>query len=162
VFPTMSHAAPVVAVSRTAAYIQHGMQPLSIRVELHGNEVMKLVGASDGFAAGRFCTRYLVWPGRRSMALILVGLAAVILAKPVESSPSCTAAPFACGLVHHRDPCGFWPSLAVARVLAARATYPWHRATYHVFQWVNVDLNYGNIRHSNSRRLRCTRADWEV
>ena len=49
-------------------------------------EVMKLVGASDGFARRPFLYSG-IWYGLGGglMALILVGLAAVILAKPVES-----------------------------------------------------------------------------
>src|ERR1700730_15142226 len=49
-------------------------------------EVMKLVGASDGFARRLFLYSG-IWYGLGGglMALILVALAAVILAKPVES-----------------------------------------------------------------------------
>ncbi len=61
-------------------------------------EVMKLVGASDGFARRPFLYSG-IWYGLGGglMALILVAIAAAVLARPVDNLASCTAASFICG-----------------------------------------------------------------
>ena len=91
-------------------------------------EVMKLVGASDGFARRPFLYAG-IWYGLGGglMALILVALAAVILAKPVESLAKLYGSPF------RLQGLGFTTGLWVLGLAACLAWVgSWLAATRHI------------------------------
>jgi len=91
-------------------------------------EVMKLVGASDGFARRPFLYSGIWYGlGGGSMALILVGLAAVILAKPVESLAKLYGSPF------RLQGLGFTTGILVLGLAASLAWLgSWLAATRHI------------------------------
>jgi cell division transport system permease protein len=91
-------------------------------------EVMKLVGASDGFARRPFLYSG-VWYGLGGglMALILVALAAAVLARPVESLAKLYGSQF------HLQGLGFTTGAQVLGLAAALAWLgSWLAATRHI------------------------------
>jgi cell division transport system permease protein len=91
-------------------------------------EVMKLVGASDGFARRPFLYSG-IWYGLGGglMALILVGIAAAVLAKPVDNLAHLYGSQF------HLRGLGFLTAVEVLALAAALAWLgSWFAATRHI------------------------------